>query len=153
MPINIQDYPPNWKELSSFVREEAYNQCEWCGAPNGRIIRRLKKAQEKELHLGCSKQKKMYSVDWERVIGHISIFGSCIMEPVNGMSWARLRFHGLTRIILTVAHLDRDSKNNARENLAALCQRCHLRHDIHQHIANRRYGRAHAKEQQGRLDF
>ena len=29
--------------------------------------------------------------------------------------------------VLTVHHLDGDSMNNARENLIALCQRCHLK--------------------------
>ncbi len=74
-------------------------------------------------------------------------------EPTNSMTWKRLKFHGLTKIILTVAHLDRDSQNNDRKNLAALCQRCHLRHDIYQHISNRKYGRYHAKEHQGKLEL
>lgn len=32
-------------------------------------------------------------------------------------------------VVLTVAHLDQDPTNNARENLKLLCQRCHNRHD------------------------
>lgn len=48
-------------------------------------------------------------------------------------------------VILTVAHIDRDKTNNRFSNLAALCQRCHLGHDIHQHINNRKYGRNHKK--------
>jgi 5-methylcytosine-specific restriction endonuclease McrA len=39
-------------------------------------------------------------------------------------------------VVLTTAHLDHDDTNDARENLAALCQRCHLRHDLKQHMAN-----------------
>lgn len=39
-------------------------------------------------------------------------------------------------VVLTTAHLDHDENNNARENLAALCQRCHLGHDLKQHMAN-----------------
>jgi 5-methylcytosine-specific restriction endonuclease McrA len=39
-------------------------------------------------------------------------------------------------VVLTTAHLDHDPGNNARENLAAFCQRCHLRHDHKQHMAN-----------------
>ena len=46
-----------------------------------------------------------------------------------------------TKIILTIAHLNHDKKVNRFWNLKALCQRCHLRLDIHQHIANRKYGR------------
>jgi hypothetical protein len=34
-----------------------------------------------------------------------------------------------SRVILTCAHIDRDIKNNRFNNLAALCQRCHLNYD------------------------
>ena len=36
---------------------------------------------------------------------------------------------GTTKIILTIAHLDQMPENNHPDNLAALCQRCHLKHD------------------------
>jgi len=50
-------------------------------------------------------------------------------------------------VVLTIAHLgepfaagaDKHDKRDIRaENLAALCQRCHLRHDIDEHVANAR---------------
>lgn len=148
MPIRKEEYPPNWYAISLSVRTEAGWMCEWCGAPGGKVIRRLAKAEEKELHIGCSKFTKVYQVDWVRIFGDIQAPGSCIVEPVQGMSWSRLKFHGLTKIVLTVAHLDRDSKNNERSNLAALCQRCHLRYDVYQHLANRKFGRDHTKEHQ-----
>ncbi len=43
----------------------------------------------------------------------------------------------IIRIVLTVAHLDHDPQNNDYNNLRALCQRCHLRHDIEQHRQSR----------------
>lgn len=46
-----------------------------------------------------------------------------------------------SRVVLTVAHIDHDKTNNRFNNLAALCQRCHLNHDRHQHAFNRKYGR------------
>lgn len=46
-----------------------------------------------------------------------------------------------SRVVLTIAHMDHDKTNNALENLRALCQRCHLRHDLWQHVDNRKYGR------------
>ncbi len=52
-----------------------------------------------------------------------------------------------TRIVLTVAHIDHDKKNNSFNNLAALCQRCHLKHDLPHHIRNRKYGRNHKNNQ------
>ena len=52
-----------------------------------------------------------------------------------------------SKVVLTVAHIDQDKDNNRFLNLAALCQRCHLNHDRGQHIANRKYGRNHKKNQ------
>ena len=43
-----------------------------------------------------------------------------------------------SRVVLTIAHLDHDPRNNREENLRALCQRCHLDWDRHQHAKNRR---------------
>lgn len=42
-------------------------------------------------------------------------------------------FDRATRIVLTVAHLDHNPANNELDNLAALCQRCHLKYDARQH--------------------
>jgi hypothetical protein len=36
----------------------------------------------------------------------------------------------IIRIILTIAHLDHNVKNNDEKNLAALCQKCHLNYDM-----------------------
>ena len=41
---------------------------------------------------------------------------------------------GLVKTILTCAHLDQNPTHNDPTNLAALCPRCHLRHDRRQHI-------------------
>lgn len=51
--------------------------------------------------------------------------------------------HGLphpitgSRVVLTVAHLDHTPERCGFANLAALCQRCHLRYDGPLHRANR----------------
>ena len=134
MPIRKEDYPPNWKEISLQVREEAGHRCEWCQAPNHQVIERLEHGA------------------W-RIVAEVWEDATSMYESTLAMPWPRLRFHRLTRVVLTVAHLDRNPGNNERSNLAALCQRCHLRHDIRQHVAARRYGRDHAKEQQGKLEF
>ena len=41
------------------------------------------------------------------------------------------------KIVLTVSHIDHNINNNSFFNLAALCQRCHLRHDAKLHAINR----------------
>jgi 5-methylcytosine-specific restriction endonuclease McrA len=46
-----------------------------------------------------------------------------------------------SKVVLTVAHMNHDKTVNKFWNLKALCQRCHLRHDIKHHVFNRKYGR------------
>lgn len=58
-----------------------------------------------------------------------------------------------SKVILTVAHIDRNKENNRFNNLAALCQRCHLAHDARQHADNRRYGRNWKGKHQIKLDL
>lgn len=134
MPIRKSDYHPEWPRISLEVREAAGWQCEWCGVPNKWVIRRGQ------------------GDTWEQV-EYTRFDLQSEWEPTQNMTWARLKFHRLTRVVLTVAHLDRNRDNNEKENLAALCQRCHLRHDIHQHIRNRRYGRYHDREHQLKFEY
>jgi 5-methylcytosine-specific restriction endonuclease McrA len=54
-------------------------------------------------------------------------------------------------VVLTVAHLsDPDPMNCADDNLAALCQRCHLAHDREHHKRNAARTR-HARKAAGEL--
>lgn len=145
MPIRKEEYPPNWPDIATAAKERAGWRCEWCAAPQKAVIRRRSTAIE----LGG------YLVDFVLVPRlhvpaqlTINCYEPAQMLDTDTLSWPLLRKHGLTRIILTTAHLDRNTANNEPDNLAALCQRCHLRHDIFQHIANRRYGRDHAKAPQ-----
>jgi hypothetical protein len=55
----------------------------------------------------------------------------------------------LIRIILTVAHLDHNPENNARENLAGLCQRCHLNYDRKQNNITRAESKMKKEAQAG----
>lgn len=41
-----------------------------------------------------------------------------------------------SRVVLTVSHTDHNIQNNDLDNLRALCQRCHLRHDARMHAAH-----------------
>jgi len=135
MPIRKQDYPPDWKEISLAARQRADWQCQWCGAPSNKIIHRGPGGGYVEVQRARTDE----TAEW---------------EDTATMSWKRLHFYELTRIILTVAHLDRDRTNNDPANLAALCQRCHLNHDrAAQHIPNRKYGRYHDRDHQGKLKF
>ena len=41
---------------------------------------------------------------------------------------------GVTKIVLTVHHIDSDKQNSEKQNLIALCQRCHCRLDLYKHM-------------------
>ena len=44
-------------------------------------------------------------------------------------------------VYLATVHLNHDRTDNRFSNLAALCQRCHMRWDHHWHMYNRKYGK------------
>lgn len=56
-----------------------------------------------------------------------------------------------SKVILTVAHMDHDTTNNAESNLRALCQRCHLAEDREFHAQNRIKNKLAKKESAGQL--
>lgn len=132
MPCNYDDYPANWKtEIRARILERAYGHCEFCGVPNYAII------------LRHNKNNAIYRVLRAKTVeGALDDMESakhkhpgCIIE--FGM-WRRP-----IRIVLTIAHLDHDTAHNDDSNLAALCQRCHLRHDRNQHAATRARNQNH----------
>ena len=99
---------------------------------------------------------KEYHPKW-RLISRLIRF----KRAKNRCEWCGVQNHsmvyrkykkGYSRVVLTVAHIDHDKKNNRFENLAALCQRCHLSHDAKQHAMSRKYGR-HWKQNQLSLDL
>ena len=60
----------------------------------------------------------------------------------------------VTRVVLTVAHLDHDPRPpHLDTNLAALCQRCHLLHDRDQHAASRGRTRRERERATGQLEL
>jgi len=63
----------------------------------------------------------------------------CCREPIFD-DRHRCRSCGKPRpkVVLTIAHLDHDITHNADDNLAALCQKCHLTYDARLHADNAR---------------
>ncbi len=53
-------------------------------------------------------------------------------NPEQADAWAR-DGERVTRIVLTIAHLDHTPEHNDPANLRAWCQRCHLAHDADHH--------------------
>ena len=105
MPMNRNDYPPDWDEISHHVRfERAEGRCECqgeCGHehPGGRC---------NASHGVTVYRSRTEPSVWRR-------------EPGEG-------FYPV-RIILTTAHLDHNRQNNTDDNLQAFCQFCHLNYD------------------------
>jgi 5-methylcytosine-specific restriction endonuclease McrA len=129
MPMDPSRYPKDWKAISLAVREAAGWKCEWCGAPNGEVIERDHKDPG----------------TWWRV--------PASGEPDDPRNKTTL-------IVLTVAHLgtahpdgtpgDKHDKHDVRrENLAALCQRCHLAYDQDDHVRNAAQTRRRKKIEAG----
>ncbi len=110
MPIRPSErarYPKDWKAITARIRERDGNKCQQCSVPNG-------------LKVGRRIEDESRWIPWSRIEE----------DP------ARVMYRGPIKIVLTVAHLDHQPENNADDNLAALCQRCHLRYDQQHHQKN-----------------
>lgn len=120
MPIrdeNRDRYPADWKQISARVREEAGNVCEFCTVPNGAMIYR-----------GTHDGKPAWRLRGSPVFcgSHDADTGAEML----GTSWDDFDTNcRAVTVVLTVAHLDHMPEHNARENLRALCQRCHNAYD------------------------
>jgi hypothetical protein len=108
------------------VRARAGQQCERCGVNTGSIVLRNDRDLEDfiVLHEGGEGSHQMMMLHWRAELARF--WPSAVGEP----------WRDPIRVILTVAHLDHDPTNNGPENLAALCQLHHLRHDADEHARN-----------------
>lgn len=126
MPIDYNQYHPKWTLIRRLIMKRAKHSCELCGVPNYTVRR-------------TSTKDGSYQIShyiWLGKHNYKDAKAHCVTlnEEADGEGkWSV--------VVLTIAHMDRDKKNNKFDNLKALCQRCHLKHDIHQHVANRKYGR------------
>lgn len=112
-------YPDNWPEISHRIRfVRADGRCETCTRPHGNRLRCLPDGR----------WRRHGSAAWFDGVGK-----PCAVPSVEDLE--RIRD---TYVVLTTAHLDHDPSNNHESNLAALCQRCHLRHDSVHHMGQRR---------------
>ena len=118
MPINPDLrplYPPDWRELANQIKfGRAGGRCEWCGRPHG----------ERVLVVNSGGWLDPETGEWFDEQGRSH-------GAYRASDWPEGRF---VTTILTCAHLDQNPAHNDPANLAALCPRCHLRHDRLQHI-------------------
>lgn len=114
------------------ILARAGNCCERCRKPNHAHVETYTDSQ-RELRTG----RKEYFMFWR---------DASAKEPPpwiahNGKAAAfmplNLGINRIVKVVLTVAHLNHISGDDRDENLAALCQWCHLTHDLTHHQKSR----------------
>jgi 5-methylcytosine-specific restriction endonuclease McrA len=105
MAIDKSRYPKNWKQIRKAILARAGNCCEECGIANGAPIPRTTSTQ-----------------------------GSMFPPPPPATDLFGDPLQRVSRVVLTIAHLDHTPENCGPENLKALCQRCHLAYDLDYHV-------------------
>lgn len=152
MPIKDKSqYPDNWDELRAQVLKRANNCCEICGVPNYSLVARSNNGTKN--NKGESTKKPVF-----QFIDQITDMPSLEKDGVYDADTGELLFisefggtiptnpNGLTKIILTVAHLDQNTHNNDLGNLKALCQYHHLKHDRETNISKSKATRTNKKQ-------
>lgn len=120
MPCDYSKYPKDWKQIRARILERDGHRCKFCGVANGAIR-----------------------------AGDQVVSGDTDAAFQAGEMWAVGEGPKPIKIVLTVAHVENPDPMDCRdENLAALCQRCHLRHDAKQHAVNARSTRNRKKGQE-----
>ena len=116
-------YPIDWRELSASIRlRRAKGRCEGCRRPHGRMV----------VHLRDGRWWDVERQAWRDGAGRMVRFRLSPPSNAHGPSGFT------TRVFLSTCHLDHDPQNNAADNLAAFCQRCHILHDKMEHLRRRR---------------
>ena len=122
MPIDYNLYPKDWKtHIRPRILQRARHRCEQCGLPNHCTA------------LSKSRVQLLEPQPYKTALANVGWYH----EPEDRA----------IVIVLTIAHLDHDTTNNADTNLAALCQRCHLTHDKEHHATSARSNRAKRSNQ------
>jgi hypothetical protein len=111
-------YPSDWREMSSRVRLQiAQGKCQRCGRPHLTRLRCLPDGRWFDEQAATWRDRQGRPARWPNLV-------------------EATRFR-TTRVVLAAAHLDSDPTNNRQKNLRALCQRCHLLHDLSHHLTQR----------------
>lgn len=122
MPCDYSKYPKDWQEIRASILDRAGHCCEECGVANYAIGAR-----------DCND-------DWH---------DEDSIHYMNGTEGKILfgEFPRMVKIVLTISHTDHDVQNNNADNLRALCQLCHNRHDAKHRARNAAKTRAMKKGQ------
>ena len=133
MPFDKSKYPKNWKQISLQIRNRDGWRCRFCGVRHDAWGWREDDGSFTETPKG-----PLRDAGFDRP--------PFLIACLDG------RNRKVIRIILTVAHLhDTNPMNCDEDNLAALCQRCHLRLDLTQHKENAARTRAEKAKRAGQM--
>jgi len=87
-------------------------------------------------------RRDRYPDNWKQISWQVRFEAGWCCE-VCGARHRRPHPETGSEVVLTVAHLDHNPANCRRENLVAMCQRCHLAYDRQEHLVNAKITRAH----------
>jgi len=145
MPISAdlrQYYGRAWrKDIRPRILGRAQDACECCGKPNHRLIWTLPGG-------------RWYCRDWKRWRAPGTELvdlrpprerGVFVDGPDMSMSFVPLPCR-IVEIVITIAHVNQIPGDDRDDNLAALCQFCHLWHERMQHARNARVTRCIRKD-------
>lgn len=119
---NRRRYPADWPEIRARILRRAHHRCEECGVAD--------RAWGWRDGDGAFHQvRKRPLID--------ACLDNC--RPPFDIASDRGTLH-IIEIILTVSHRDHVPEHCTDDNLRALCQQCHLRHDRRHHDHTRRFG-------------
>lgn len=140
-PENRGRYPADWQEVRARILTRAGHCCEWCGVPQYAVGYRDESGRfapnAGNLHCDASGQGEHPNgepLTYAEAREFADLYNDCV-----GAGGAKCDDDGRrwVVIVLTVAHVENPDPSDCRdENLAALCQRCHNRHDLPMRGAN-----------------
>jgi len=139
---NRHRYPTDWPEIRARILRRARNRCEECGVPNHAVGYR---DGEKVWHPLCGSgpcDAAGEGREWPGYTRELSFSDACEFAEVQNCCEGAKDDDGnhWMVIVLTISHTDHDPGNCADDNLRALCQQCHNRHDRKHRDHTRRYG-------------
>lgn len=161
MPVDMSRYPADWAEIRQSIMQRANWHCEDCGVPDGAQGWRDEcgEFQTAPRHFSArfgwwDEQRDSFHPDTNDAETRLRL-----KRTARLLGWRRI-----ITIVLTTAHLgvpkpdgtpgDKHDKKDCRpENLAALCQKCHLTIDRAEHRQNAARNRRWWQVQAGQAEL
>jgi hypothetical protein len=137
-------YGPTWRnEIRPRILARAVNACECCGKPNACYVWTLPGGIwfDDSWNRWRAPGSELVDLRPPRDRG-VFVIGPPMKEILN----CKYPGSNFVLVVITIAHVNQISGDDRDENLAALCQWCHLSHDRMQHARNARTTRCKRKD-------